>query len=237
MATLTERIRRRPEGAARKKYVDNLWKDSTEVRRPVRAALSRMAPGLDGCMYCGSHKATDIEHFDPRSHSPLLTFWWPNHLLACSECNSIYKGDEFPVDEDTGEHMLIDPTRDDPFEHLHLNLREGTYKALTPRGQKTLDVLGLNLDERRLPEGRLHARRNTRSVLRDWGRARQDGNEEWMRDAVSVLREQPFADVCQAMLRQAMFPGAELAMGESSEVMTLLKDDELRAAVTLTFPV
>lgn len=52
------------------------------------------------CMYCGDNQGTDVDHFEPLSLAPLRTFDWPNHLLACSLCNSHYKRHLFPCDED-----------------------------------------------------------------------------------------------------------------------------------------
>ncbi|MGW1501682.1 hypothetical protein ACWCQW_24415 [Streptomyces mirabilis] len=239
MTVLTERIGLRDiASGARKKYADNLWKDEDEVKQGLRAVLLKMAPGVLGCcMYCGGFTATDIEHFEPREHDALKTFFWPNHLLACGPCNSTYKRHWWECDEETGEPLLIDPTRDDPFDHLLLNLREGKYRGETDKGRTTVNVLGLNLPERRLVAGRKLARLNIRTVLRDWGRARQQGDAEAERDALDVLKGQPFADVWQAMLRQAVLPGAVLVMSdEPPEVLSLLRNEELRAATLIKFP-
>ncbi|WP_369248159.1 hypothetical protein [Streptomyces sp. R41] len=239
MAVLTGRIGLRDvAGGARKRYADNLWNDEGEVKQGLRAVLLTMAPGVLGCcMYCGGFTATDIEHFEPREHDALKTFFWPNHLLVCGPCNSTYTRDWWECDDQTGEPLLIDPTRDDPFDHLLLNLREGKYRGETDKGRTTVSVLGLNLPERRLIAGRKLAQLNIRSVPRDWGRARQQGDAEAERDALDVLKGQPFADVWQAMLRQAVLPGAALVMSdEPPEVLALLRNEELRAATLIEFP-
>ncbi|MCE4948747.1 hypothetical protein LVX13_37525 [Streptomyces albulus] len=240
MAILTARIEERDEPSGkRKSYSDHLWKDESDVKTSVRAVLRRMAPGVLGCcMYCGSTTGTDIEHFEPREKNPAQTFRWSNHLLACGPCNSTYKRTWWECDTETGEPLLIDPTREDPFTHLFLDLGKGTYRRLTRKGQKTIDVLGLNLHERRFPEARRLARKCARRVIRDWGRARRDSDEAGMRDALDVLRIQPFADVWQSMLRQAVMPGADIVMdGEHPEVLYLLRNEELRAATLVDFPV
>jgi uncharacterized protein (TIGR02646 family) len=239
MTVLTDRIGQKDAvGGVRKKYADTLWKNESDVKRQLRSVLLRMAPGVLGCcMYCGGCTATDIEHFEPREHDALKTFLWPNHLLVCSPCNSNYKRDWWECDEETGEPLLIDPTQDDPFDHLLLNLRGGTYRGETDRGRTTIQVLGLNLPERRLVDGRKHAQLNIRTIVRDWGRARQQGDVEGERDALNVLQGQPFADVWQAMLRQAVLPGAAMIMNdESPEILALLRDEELRAATLIEFP-
>lgn len=239
MTVLTERIGLRDVvSGARKKYADSLWKEEAEVKHGLRAVLLTMAPGVLGCcMYCGGCTATDIEHFEPREHDALKTFFWPNHLLVCGPCNSTYKRHWWECDEETGEPLLIDPTRDDPFDHLLLNLREGKYRGETDKGRTTVNVLGLNLPERRLVAGRRHARLSIRAVLRDWGRARQQRDVAAERNALHVLKGQPFADVWQSMLRQAVLPGAALVMSdEPPEVLSLLRNDELRAATLIEFP-
>jgi hypothetical protein len=58
-----------------------------------------------------------------------------------------------------------------------------------------------------------------------------------MRDALDVLRNHPFADVWQSMLRQAVLPGADLVLGaEQPEVLRLLRDEELCAATLRSSP-
>jgi uncharacterized protein (TIGR02646 family) len=240
MAVLTGRIEKRDEAnGRRKRYADDLWKRERDVRKSIRTVLHRMAPGVLGCcMYCGGTTGMAIEHFEPREKNPLQTFRWHNHLLACGDCNSTFKNDWWECDPETGEPLLIDPTREDPFAHLFLELGKGTYRKLTTKGQKTIEVLGLNLDERRLPEARVLARKGARILIRDWDRARRDDDKAGMRDALDVLRNQPFADVWQSMLRQAVLPGADIVLGdEQPEVLRLLRDEELRAATLVEFPV
>jgi len=94
-------------------------------------------------MYCLDSYGTDVDHFQPLSRAPHLTFAWENHLLACAYCNSHSKRDQFPVGT-TGAPLLLDPTRADPGDHLAI-LASGQYRGgLTPNGRATIDVLGLN---------------------------------------------------------------------------------------------
>ncbi|WP_415954338.1 hypothetical protein [Streptomyces sp. KLOTTS4A1] len=239
MAELTVRIGLRDKASgARKKYADNLWHDESNVKKELRKVLRTMASGVLGdCMYCGGYTATDIEHFEPREHDALKTFLWPNHLLVCGPCNSTYKREWWKCNEKTGEPLLIDPTRDDPFDHLVLILREGRYTSRTDKGWTTIKVLGLNLPERRLVDGRKKARVNIRVVLRGWHRARLEGDADAQREALDTLKEQPFADVWQAMLRQAELPGAHLVMNdEPPEILSLLRDEQLRTETLIKFP-
>ncbi|WP_157984587.1 hypothetical protein [Lentzea terrae] len=45
------------------------------------------------------------------------------------------------------------------------------------------------------------------------------------------MQDQPFADVCQSMLRQAFSPGADVVFSDSPDLLALLRTDELRAAL------
>ncbi|SDL19645.1 hypothetical protein SAMN04488074_109251 [Lentzea albidocapillata subsp. violacea] len=179
-------------------------------------------------MYCGESRGTDIDHFDPIARNPLRAFDWLNHLLACSTCNSHQKRDRFPVDED-GNPLLVDPTSEDPFDHLLLTLSLGIYSPLTPKGKATIEVCGLN--DRGLPRGRMQARRVVGLALRAWNEACEGNRSGEMLEHVHTVREQPFADVCQSMLRQAFSPGADVVFGDSPDLLALLRKPELREAL------
>ncbi|WP_184754233.1 HNH endonuclease [Streptosporangium album] len=130
------------------------WKSAGAVRVRLAGHLNAMATGIRRCMYCGDGLGTDIDHFEPLAEAPLRAFDWPNHLLACSHCNSHQKRELFPRDED-GRPMLVDPSAEDPYGHLELVLSTGTYEALTVRGDATIKVFGLNRSD--LERGRAAA--------------------------------------------------------------------------------
>lgn len=136
LKSYTEQIER-TVASDRKARAAKLWAHTT-VRRRVRdgllATLAGMAPGHQRCMYCGDSQGTDIDHFEPKSLAPLRTFEWFNHLLACAYCNSNQKRSSFPRSEADGSPLLLDPTLQDPLEHLRLVLPVCTYKGLTPQG-------------------------------------------------------------------------------------------------------
>ncbi|MFI5911921.1 hypothetical protein [Dactylosporangium sp. NPDC051541] len=205
-----------------------LWRRTSTrdaVCTPLRRFLAQMAPGRQHCMYCGDNHGTDIDHFEPVTRNPLRTFDWLNHLLACSTCNSHQKRDQFPVDTD-GRPLLIDPTLEDPFDHLFLSLSVGEYKALTAKGRLTIEVCGLN--RFLLSRGRVQARRVVAMSLRDWKQAFDTGDADQMQVALQTVHEQPFADVCQAMLRQAITPGAEVLFEKAMDLLHLLRFEPLR---------
>lgn len=175
------------------------WTAADAPKRHIRGALEPMAHGNLRCMYCDDSRATDIDHFQPIAHAAQRAFDWPNHLFACSHCNSNLKRDQYPTDPH-GTCLLVDPTVDDPADHLVLLLRSGTYEPVpgSPKGQPTIDVFGLNRSE--LVKGRLDAFVLARSTIRDWFGLVQDCDPDAARTARALL-DSPFVDVVHAMTR------------------------------------
>lgn len=202
-----------------------VWKRS-QVRRPLRKVLAGMAPGIECCMYCGDSQGTDIDHFEPLARNPLRTFDWLNHLLACSTCNSHNKGQRFPLGPD-GAPLLIDPTTEDPFDHLVLTPSLGIYHPLTPKGRATIEVCDLNRPT--LTRSRQQAHRVVLLCLKLWADAHEN-DPDARHEAVVTVREQPFADVCQSLLRLALSPGATRVIDDPC-VLDLLRTPELREAL------
>ena len=176
-------------------------------------------------MYCGDNLGTDIDHYRPKRHWPLLTFDWPNHLLSCSKCNSLNKGDQFPVGPN-GEPMLLDPTLDDPAEHLHLVLATGEYLDRTPRGEATIRLLDLNRPD--LVQGRDRAVRDTARLLCDWRFAIERADIVHEDLVLYDLRRVPFAMVADAMLRQADDVAVEARLAHDPATLAFLRDPEVR---------
>ena len=134
--------------------IEKEWKGARQTR-PLKTALSAlktMAGERERCMYCGDSHGTDIEHFWPKTPYPERMFRWPNLLLCCTECGR-FKGECFPVDNDTP--VLVDPTADDPWWHLDFDPDTGNIAARfdtqandwSPRGMKTVEVLQLDRRE------------------------------------------------------------------------------------------
>lgn len=198
------------------------WRGST-ARAELATHLKSMAPGLEQCMYCGESIGTAIDHFEPLSRNPLRTFDWLNHVLACTLCNSNFKRDRFPLDAH-GQPLLIDPTAEDPFDHLMLTLSLGEYRHLTAKGEASIEVFGLNRGVR--PRGRQLAREPVEMLLRCWIQADAEGDGEKKSSCVRDIQDQPFADVCQAMLRQAGSPNASIIFGP--DILAALLREDLR---------
>lgn len=173
------------------------WKaaKSTKAFEEILGTLLRMASGRERCMYCEDSAGTDIEHFYPKSRYPARAFDWDNYLLACSHCNSNRKRDRFPRFKD-GRPKLIDPTADDPADHLKLIIESGEFASTSPEGLKSIDVFGLNRE--RLTRGRVSAWMTAISLIREYRTLRASNAEIDQRAAdeyLRTIREAPFASV------------------------------------------
>jgi hypothetical protein len=202
------------------------WRAAREEKRGIRDHLVRMAPGVQRCMYCGDSLGTDIDHFEPIAESPAGTFVWPNHLLACSYCNSNAKRDQFPRDA-AGSPLLVNPTRDDPAAHLRLILRTGAYRPLTPQGAESIKVFGLNRPD--LTRGREVAFATRAAVLCRADDLLAAGRAGEAARYLRALAEEPHASVLHEMLRTATLPGAADVLGH--DVLAALGNPGLLAAV------
>jgi len=219
------------QAAVPKQRARQLWKQ-TSVRRHIhpvlKGALAEMAPGLERCMYCGDNQGTDIDHFEPKSLAPLRTFDWLNHLLACSVCNSNQKRNLFPTAAD-GSPLLVDPTAEDPLEHLRLVLPLGTYQGLTDRGRACIEVFGLNV-RAVLVKGRMDAYSTAKDSIELWRIAMDKGQRDKATRIVRVAWNRPLIDVLVSMFHQSGHPAADALFAGEEEVLDLLRDSELRSA-------
>lgn len=90
------------------------------------------------CFYCSDSLAADVDHFVPISVDINGTFIWKNFIWVCPVCNR-YKSNRFPYDS-TGYPLLINPTNEDPWAHLILDIDTG---VLAPRyGLDDFDAKG-----------------------------------------------------------------------------------------------
>ncbi|MEU2129269.1 HNH endonuclease [Streptomyces sp. NPDC018352] len=229
--TYTQQIELTAE-SGRKAKAASLWAHTT-VRRRVRdgllATLADMAPGHQRCMYCGDSQGTDIDHFEPKSLAPARTFDWLNHLLACAYCNSNQKRNAFPRSEEDGSPLLVDPTLQDPLDHLRLVLPLCTYKGLTPQGEACIDVFGLN-SRGVLVDGRRTAYETAKQSIELWRIATDRGQRDKAAKVVRVAWDRPLADVLAGMFHQSGHPAAGLLFSGEEETLGLLRDQDLREA-------
>jgi uncharacterized protein (TIGR02646 family) len=135
--------------------VDNAWKAARQTRRmkAVLGVLQQMAGARERCMYCVDSNGSDIEHFWPKSMYPARAFVWSNMLLCCTECGR-FKGAQFPMSQ-TGEPLLVDPSAEDPWDHLDFDPDTGNLTARydvasdapSVKGECTVRVLQLDRRE------------------------------------------------------------------------------------------
>ena len=140
--------------SAGKLNVNGEWKSARQTRamNGLLATLQSMTGTRQRCMYCLDSHGCDIEHFRPKSSYPKWMFKWNNMLLCCTECGRI-KGAKFPMDG--RRTMLIDPTREEPWDSLDFDPTTGNITAkfdlltndFSVRGQKTVDTLQLDRRE------------------------------------------------------------------------------------------
>jgi uncharacterized protein (TIGR02646 family) len=186
----------------------------------VRATLKSMAAGLERCMYCEDSAGTDIEHFWPKAAYPERAFSWTNYLLACSSCNSNYKREKFPLDA-ASVPLLIDPTAEEPGEHLALSPTTGEYRARTPKGEQSIEVFGLYRDI--LEKGRRNAWVWIPGMLHHYDKACTE--EDW-RQATEVQRT-----ICQAPFASVFVRFIEIATGPLAA--TFIKANSLASCLAI----
>ncbi|MFJ9519367.1 HNH endonuclease [Kitasatospora sp. NPDC101801] len=190
----TEKIR---EAGATSQAAHEQWKAAKAARIHIKGLLEQMAPGRVRCMYCLDNQGTDIDHFEPKARTPLRTFCWDNHVLACSYCNSNVKRDLFPCDPATGACLLIDPTVDDPADHLKLLLKSGELKWRTSKGRRSIEVFGLNRPM--LRQGRADACGVFISEIVRWHDQVRLGKVEAATRTAVRLRQSGFPDVLRTL--------------------------------------
>lgn len=192
--------------------VRRAWKNARTEREGLRGALLTMAAGHARCMYCCDSTGTDIDHFEPIALAPLRAFDWLNHLLACSFCNSNQKRELYPCDAASGDCLLIDPSRDDPSDHLQLLFSSGRYRGRTAKGRQTIATFGLNT-RIELVRGRIDAFLLCKDTLSSSARQVAAGRHGYADDLLKALSRRPNGDVLHAMLAQRHLPDAPRMFG------------------------
>lgn len=152
-ATKSNYLRRRQghanaQNAAGCLDIEAHWSASVQTKsvKSVRQMLKLMAGPLESCMYCSYNHGTDIEHFWPKGLHYSRMYAWDNFLLCCTECGRI-KGVKFPVSA-SGEPLLLDPTRFDPWDHLDFDPDTGAITARylsSPEGYSTMGEQTVNI--------------------------------------------------------------------------------------------
>lgn len=206
------------------------WKRarSTKSFQPVRDELSRMSHGRDRCMYCEDSLGTDIEHFYPKASFPERAFVWDNYLLACRHCNSNQKRDAFPLDA-AGQPLLIDPSVDEPRDHLTFSPSTGEFRAKTEKGKASVEVFGLNDTARgpRLADGRRDAVLGLKALLLEFDCALKRGSRVRAEKIRRALRRHPFSSVFVWIIDTSKKRCAKLVLG--AEIARIIEEHEVES--------
>lgn len=126
------------------KDVDDSFKTKYK-QQDVQRALEAMY--YEKCCYCeqiiGAESYEHIEHLRPKSNLAFhhLAFEWNNLHWSCPKCNMAKKA------QWDWNNPILDPTVDDPRQHLTLNLITGELVSKTLRGQTTIDHTQLNREK------------------------------------------------------------------------------------------
>ncbi|MFS8064844.1 MAG: hypothetical protein ACMG6S_00605 [Byssovorax sp.] len=201
--------------AAQYKEADDLWGGSYKSNKAfeeIRTTLRAMAPGHELCMYCEYIHGNAIEHFAPMEKYPTSAFAWDNYLWSCTDCNSKYKGTQFPLDE-RGLPLLVNPTRDEPREHIGVSPLSGKVTGLTAKGSRTIKVLGF---DRRgyLEKSRSSAWRAIQHYLVSYDEACTEGDEVRAMVVKTDLCQYPHASLLSLLIEVLEKPGGALLVAE-----------------------
>jgi uncharacterized protein (TIGR02646 family) len=197
-----------------------LWQGRSRVHfQAIRGVLQEMCSGNERCMYCEDSAGAHIDHFRPRSVDPLSSFAWENYLLACSVCNSNYKRDEFPTNSD-GEPLLLNPTVDEPRDHLALSPGTGRYLPVeeSRKGPESIRVFGLN--RAILETARRDAWRIFELGIIAYGRAHDAGESSRASEIAGTLSRLPCTGVLKTLIAVIRDTELDLVDAECREVCT-----------------
>ena len=178
--------------------------------------------------------ADEIEHIWPKSFYPERTFSWENYLYVCGPCNGA-KGNQWDLFVDEGNHLkrlsleriagdavvappdgdplFIDPTQEDPFDFLFLDLTmdderlefcpldddKDSYNYQI--AQFTIDALKLN-ERADLSRARYTAFTNYRARIAEYVLGKQAGFARTKLDSmVKQLKKESHPTVWHSILR------------------------------------
>ncbi len=186
-----------------------VWKGrrANHALAAVEIALSAMASGLERCMYCEDSHGCDVEHFRPKARHPQHAFVWENLLFVCTECNR--------QKNDTFDPLVIDPTKDDPLDHVVLSPTTGKYVAATgsTRGAITLRAIPRLASDQALVQGRRNAWMKLHVMLGRYAAHQTAGRQEEADMIRQIVVDEPFSAVFAALLRASTRPGASDLLG------------------------
>lgn len=194
-------------GLAPEAPVESYWEQrrGSNTLKAVEAALRALAPGRARCMYCDDSEGCDIDHFEPKATAAgrQRVFDWDNLLWACTPCNRA-KLNRFDPE-------AINPTHDDPMNHLVLSSSTGCWEARVlggagaerrdARGEATLRSLDA-LNRQSVAIGRAQAGKYLCEILLPlYATYHAQGDLRRAALIQSTVTTSPFSDVFAWMLR------------------------------------
>jgi hypothetical protein len=116
------------------------WKSfrSSVAGKAIVDVLASMAGATERCYYCGDSRGADVDHFVPIDQNWSEAFTWSNLQLVCPPCNRQKNALPTVV---AGVRTVIDPCREEPWDHVVLIVETGIVTART-FGDGSVDVLG-----------------------------------------------------------------------------------------------
>lgn len=160
------------------------------------------------CAYCEAPTSTvahgDVEHFRPKSKYWWLAYCYDNYLFSCQLCNQSFKGDEFPLGDDTLK--LAEPV-------LAANAADaGKIKFVTEMSPDPLELIDANL----LAEFEMICRNEGAQLINPY----LDDPEEFFKwEADAILREVSVA--AKTTAASALFAAAEEFYGLNRQDLRL----------------
>lgn len=206
-----------------------LWQSSRGAAwfSAVVNTLGIMSGHGQRCMYCSGSESAQVEHYNPKSLTPNLTFAWSNYLWVCGTCNNI-KGNRFTYSESPGNSIKpIDPTAENPWDYFFIdefgNLSakwDPTIDDLNQRALWTINLLGL--DRQALQESRQARLEELREKISDTLRLHENGDLSLddIENRLLEWFEQPFQpDIADYFLAG---PGSQDGSERFKDILTLL---------------
>ncbi|RAS52296.1 uncharacterized protein (TIGR02646 family) [Vibrio diazotrophicus] len=121
-----------------KKSGSSVW-NTDQIKEPL------LSSSYGKCSYCEcdlteESKYMEVEHFEDKKHNPDKVVAWENLLPSCKKCNGSKSTHDVISDP------ILNPYVQDPREHLAIRLFR--MRGLTQIGKNSIDVIGLNNQER-----------------------------------------------------------------------------------------
>lgn len=125
---------------------------------------------------------------------PWLAYTWKNFLVACHDCNEVWKQSQFPISRTRARRrselksegpLLLNPFDTDPAPHFHYDDLTGIIQARTDKGKSTIDVCGL--DRTTLENRRAVKAAKVRKLLDEVADAEKDNSPKWKNRALKGL--------------------------------------------------